>query len=616
MKNESEDSTRRTSEREKWNNKIEYCLSIIGYLVGLGNLWRFPYICMRNGGGAFLIPFLFFLIFCGIPLFFVETAMGQFSGKGLLHVWDICPMFKGLGFGFMVPTLMWNVYYTTILGWALYYIGNSFISPLPWTTCNNEWNSPNCALDSSFIGRQGNPNTFSYLDTNATDNITHRLNITSSLLLTNQNVSWITAQEEFWQNNVLQMSSGIHEIGHLNWRMILCLFGGWVLIGLCIFKGVKSVGKVVYVTATLPYILLTIILIRGLTLDGSINGVIQYLQPDFSKLLNAQIWIEAAVQVCYSLGPGSGILITQASFNKFDNNCIRDSIMFSCISEFTSIFSGLVIFTVLGYMAGQLSIPLENIVKGGPGLAFIVYPEALSKLPGENVWSCIFFVMILCVGLDSHFVTVEAVIGVFTDSFQRLRRRSDLFTVAWCFGSFVLGLIFCTQGGIYIFQLVDWYVNALSLAIMGFLECIILGWIYGMERFSKDVNQMLGRGVPIFFRVCIMFVTPLIMFVLIMSTLIGYQPPTYGSYKYPTAAATIGTMLSILPIVPIFIFALVAIIKAEGDSIYKKIANALKPTSQWKPVGQDYEAVCKKKDITDMNLLEKIKLNLLGETNV
>ncbi|CAG2256720.1 DAT [Mytilus edulis] len=307
--------------------------------------------------------------------------------------------------------------------------------------------------------------------------------------------------------------------------------------------------RVVYVTATLPYILLTIILIRGLTLDGSINGVILYLRPDFSKLLKTQIWIEAALQVCYSLGPGSGILITQASFNKFDNNLIRDSIMFSMISEFTSIFSGLVIFTVLGFMAGEMSIPLEKIVKGGPGLAFIVYPEALSKLPGENVWSCIFFVMILCVGLDSHFVTVEALIGVFTDGFHRLRNRRELVTVAWCLGSFVLGLIFCTQ-------------------------------------------------------------------VLIISTLIGYQPPTYGSYKYPKVAATIGMMLSILPIVPIVIFALVAIIQAEGDSIYKKIANALKPTSQWKPVNQEYEAVCKENNVTNMNALEKIKLNLLGETNI
>ncbi|XP_071124568.1 sodium- and chloride-dependent glycine transporter 1-like [Mytilus edulis] len=616
MKNKGTDSTRRIHERGKWNNKIEYSLSIIGFLVGLGNLWRFPYICMRNGGGAFLIPFLFFLIFCGIPLFFIETAMGQFSGKGMLQVWDICPMFKGLGFGFLVPNLMWNVYYTVIFGWALYYIGNSFISPLPWTTCDNEWNSHSCALDSSFIGRLGNPDTFSYLDTNGTDNATRHLNITSSLTLTNQNVSWITAQEEFWQINVLQMSTGVHEIGHLNWRMILCLLGGWVLIGLCIFKGVKSVGKVVYVTATLPYILLTIILIRGLTLDGSINGVILYLRPDFSKLLKTQIWIEAALQVCYSLGPGSGILITQASFNKFDNNLIRDSIMFSMISEFTSIFSGLVIFTVLGFMAGEMSIPLEKIVKGGPGLAFIVYPEALSKLPGENVWSCIFFVMILCVGLDSHFVTVEALIGVFTDGFHRLRNRRELVTVAWCLGSFVLGLIFCTQGGIYIFQLIDWYVAALSLPIISFLECILLGWIYGMERFSKDVNLMLGRGIPIFFRVCIMFVTPLIMFVLIISTLIGYQPPTYGSYKYPKVAAAIGMMLSILPVVPIVIFALVAIIQAEGDSVYKKIANALKPTSQWKPVNQEYEAVCKENNVNNMNALEKIKLNLLGETNI
>ncbi|CAG2250495.1 Sodium- and chloride-dependent GABA transporter 2,Sodium- and chloride-dependent taurine transporter,Sodium-dependent dopamine transporter,Sodium-dependent proline transporter,Sodium-and chloride-dependent glycine transporter 2,Sodium-dependent noradrenaline transporter,Sodium- and chloride-dependent betaine transporter,Sodium-dependent neutral amino acid transporter SLC6A17,Sodium-dependent serotonin transporter,Sodium- and chloride-dependent GABA transporter 3,Sodium- and chloride-dependent glycine trans len=551
---------------------------------------------------AFLIPFFICLVFCGIPLFFLETAVGQFTGQGTLHVWEVCPIFKGVGVGMLISMTIFCIYYNIIMAWSLYYIASSFAVPLPWTSCNNEWNSEYCTDDRSTL--------------NLTSQVMQGINSTNST------PNWITAQEEFWQEDVLGMSSGIEEIGTINWKLMLCLLGAWVVVGLCIIKGVKSLGKVVYVTATIPYILLTVILVRGLTLDGSIDGIKVYLSPDFSKLLELQVWLEAAIQVFYSLGPGWGPLFTMASFNKFNNNCLRhgtdyysDSVLLSLAGEGTSLYSGFIIFTVLGFMSTSFSLPIDKLVKSGPGLGFIVYPEALAQLPGQNVWAFIFFVMLLTVGLDSQFAYCEAVIVACTDKFKKLRKRRILFVVAFCIANFLLGLIMVTQGGIFVFQLVDWYIAAFSPAVFGLIECIVFGWIYGFDRFSKDVHLMLGRGIPMFFRICICFITPAILLGLFVYSLTSYKPPSYGSYEYPLLAAVFGTFLSILPLIPIPICAVGIVLHAPGDTLKDKIATALKPTPKWKPVSKELQDSYYDSDSeSSRSLIETIKLNVMGRT--
>ncbi|XP_052094516.1 sodium- and chloride-dependent glycine transporter 1-like [Mytilus californianus] len=596
---ESSVSENEVIERGVWSRKIEYLLSVLGYIVGLGNLWRFPYICLRNGGGAFLIPFFICLVFCGIPLFFLETAVGQFTGQGTLHVWEVCPIFKGVGVGMIISMTIFCIYYNVIMAWSLYYIASSFAVPLPWTTCTNEWNSQYCTDDRSTL--------------NLTTHVSQGIN--STVVLMNSTQNWITAQEEFWQESVLGMTSGIEEIGTINWKLMLCLLAAWVVVGLCIIKGVKSLGKVVYVTATIPYILLTVILIRGITLDGSINGIIVYLSPDFSKLLELQVWLEAVIQVFYSLGPGWGPLFTMASFNKFNNNCLRDSVLLSLAGEGTSLYSGFIIFTVLGFMSTSFSVPIDKLVKSGPGLGFIVYPEALAQLPGQNVWAFIFFVMLLTVGLDSQFAYCEAVIVACTDRFKKLRKRRILFVIAFCIANFLLGLIMVTQGGIFVFQLVDWYIAAFSPAVFGLIECIVFGWIYGFDRFSKDVHLMLGRGIPIFFRICICFITPTFLLGLFVYSLTSYKPPTYGSYEYPPLAAAFGTFLSVLPLMPIFICAFGVVLHAPGETLKDKFATALKPTPKWKPVSKELQDSYYDSDSeSNRSLIEKIKLNVMGRT--
>ncbi|OWF45690.1 Sodium- and chloride-dependent glycine transporter 1 [Mizuhopecten yessoensis] len=397
LEQSSNDSSSRSSSagssdetsRGNWSGRLDFLLSCIGYAIGLGNIWRFPYLCYKNGGGAFLIPYTIFLVLCGIPLFFMEVIFGQFVSLSPITIWRICPLFKGVGYGMVIISGIVCVYYNIIISWTIYYLYHSLRAVLPWSMCNNPWNTDLCYVRTGL-------------------NATSPVNITTTTLAGNvavavQNVTkMMTASEEFWERHVLRRTSGIHDMGELRWDLFICLFIAWVVIFLCLCKGVKSSGKVVYFTATFPYLVLLILLVRGLTLPGAGSGIKFYLIPDFNKLKDFQVWGDAAVQIFYSIGPAWGGLITMASYNKFHNNCYRDAMIVPFINCGTSIFAGLVIFSVLGFMAHETGVDIANVVTHGPGLAFVAYPEAMTTLPISPLWAVLFFLMLFTVGLDTQ----------------------------------------------------------------------------------------------------------------------------------------------------------------------------------------------------------------------
>ncbi|CAG2225029.1 Sodium-dependent serotonin transporter,Sodium-dependent dopamine transporter,Sodium-and chloride-dependent glycine transporter 2,Sodium-dependent noradrenaline transporter [Mytilus edulis] len=447
------------------------------------------------------------LIFGGLPLFYMELALGQFQRCGCLTVWKrICPALKGIGLAIVVIATYVSWYYNTIIAWAVFYFFSAMASDVPWKSCNNSWNSiDKCVV---YEGRGAVQNTIDSkhllnisLENNANNSVT-----LNPLNLTIANVTNITivddtktATEEFFEYQVLGLNyaDALEDVGGVNWILALCLFGVFIIVYFAMWRGVKSSGKAVWITATMPYAVLIILLVRGCMLSGSWKGIMYYLTPDWNKLLETRIWIAAAAQIFFSLGPGFGVLLALSSYNKLDNNCYRDALLTSTINCITSFLAGFVVFSVLGHMSHMSGKTVDNVARDDVGLIFIVYPEALSSLELSPFWAILFFFMLITLGLD-------------------------------------------TTGGIYVVQLLDVFGAPISIIFVVFLESVAVSWIYGVERFSNDIQSMLGFRPGIFWRICWTTISPLFLFTLFIMSLAQPMPPQYGTYDFPTWSYTLG----------------------------------------------------------------------------
>ncbi|KAL4221043.1 hypothetical protein ACF0H5_019305 [Mactra antiquata] len=568
--------------RGKWKNQYEFIFSCIGCLVGLGNIWRFPYLCYKNGGGAFLVPYFVFMILCAIPIFFLEMAYTQFSNLGPGKAWICVPLFRGVGFGMVAMTSIVAIYYTVIMAWTLYYFVMSFSSRLPWSHCENSWNTDACYSRVVPFYSLSNVNV---TDANYTMNASY---IVPKATTGNSTIERKTSSEEFWERNVLQLTSGIQEPGNLRWQLVLALLAAWLVVFLCLIKGVKSSGKVMYVAATMPYLLLLVLLIRGCTLDGALDGFLFYAVPKWEKLGEFSVWGEAAVQIFYSAGLGWGGISTLASFNDFHNNVLKDAIILPILDGLTSFFAGCVIFVNLGYMAHSANLPIEDVVSQGPGIAFMVYPEALAQLPLPQLWSVLFFVMLFVVGLDSQIVHVQTITSAFIDSFpKQLMKRKLQVTAVTCLILFVLGLSCVTQGGVYVLQILDWYCASIAVMFLALSEVVGLAWVYGIRRFYSDIELMLGHRLSPIWRIFWQFITPgIIMFVWVFN-LGQLSPVTYGTVTYPTWSLAVGWVISFFSLVPFPVCVCRELMKAEGNTLIEKLRQSIKPSDDWKPANPD-----------------------------
>ncbi|CAB4058286.1 SLC6A1 [Lepeophtheirus salmonis] len=359
--------------RGGWDNKWDFLFSCISVSVGLGNVWRFPYLCYKNGGGTFLLIYFIAMFACGIPIFFQEVAIGQYLGSGgLTMVGQLVPILQGVGYATMTIVFFLDIYYCIIIAWTLFYLIQTFINfpNLPWGTCDNYWNSEYC-----FNGDH---------ESNAT--------ILKKHLANNLTKSPV---EEYWDRRVLNITGGIEDVGGIQWELFGTLVCGWVIVYLIICKGLHSSGKVIWFTAIFPYVVMTVLLIRSVTLPGASIGLWRYVTPVWDKLYDSETWIDSATQIFFAYSIGTGALPALGSYNKFYHNCIKDSIITCFVNTGTCLFAGCVTFSILGHMAHNQGISIEKVVNSGPGLVFVTYPEVVLKLPGGSFWAVIFFVMLV-----------------------------------------------------------------------------------------------------------------------------------------------------------------------------------------------------------------------------
>ncbi|KAK2870435.1 hypothetical protein Q8A67_024827 [Cirrhinus molitorella] len=536
--------------RDGWDSKVEYFLAQVGFSVGLGNVWRFPYLCHQNGGGAFILLYVLLMGLVGVPLFFLELAAGQSIRQGSIGVWrHISPKLVGIGYSSCVVCFFVALYYNVIIGWSIFYMGSSFQYPLPWENCPTEGNGTvkECAASS--------PTAY------------------------------------FWYRKALDITDSIDETGEFNPIITGCLLAAWAIVCLAMYKGIKSTGKVMYFSSVFPYVVLLCFLIRGVTLDGASEGIKFMFYPRLEIWADVQVWRQAATQVFFALGLGFGSVIAYSSYNPRNNNCHRDAFTVSGVNFMTSVLATLVVFAVLGFraktiatecvkrnmraalevMSGadllinasdvdsitlneyeewyriqgqQLNISacsLEDELKQGvegTGLAFIAFTEAMTLFPGSPFWSVLFFLMLLNLGLSTMFGTMAGILTPLTDTFKTLRKRKFIFTVCSCAVGFLIGLIFTQRCGNYFVTMFDDYSATLPLIMVVIFQTISVAWVYGADRFLEDLRQMLDRPVSVVYKYLWKYVCPVAMVGLLGASLLKMvlEHPTYTAWNREKAS--------------------------------------------------------------------------------
>ncbi|KAH6922676.1 hypothetical protein HPB50_017628 [Hyalomma asiaticum] len=574
-------------ERGQWGSKAEFILSCIGLSVGIGNIWRFPFLAYQNGGGAFLLPYVILMLLVGKPMYFMEVAVGQFTSLGPMSMWRCLPIAKGVGAAMVVVSLIVAVYYNVILAYTVFYMAQSFRSVLPWEDCFEWWGADpeTCYVRTSNVERCVS------VEGNLVREYMNVTNVTNGVLIVANNLTAIvptdvftsrydnctnatqTASQQFWERYVLNITSGIDDLGVIRWDLTLCLLASWVVVFLCLMKGV------VYFTATFPYLVLIILLVKGATLPGAVEGIKYFIIPEWHRLLEIDIWRKAAEQLFYSLGISWGGIIMFGSYNKFSNPVHRDALFVSTMDFITSIIGGIVIFSVLGNMSTELGIDIKDVAKAGQGLAFVAYPEALSRLVVPQLWSFLFFFMLFLLGLDSEFALLETFLTAFYDEFPRSRQYKIPLTFGICLLCFLVGLPCVTQGGQYVLNLMDTYAGGGAVLFIAICEIVGLMWFYGVSRFCADLKLMLGHDIGWYWKASWLVFSPCILGFLFIYGLVQHKPITYDDVvTYPTWADGIGWLLAMLSMAQIPIWGTIILVKN-----WKNPRKAFQPERRWGP---------------------------------
>ncbi len=432
-------------QRENWGSRSGFVLAAIGSAVGLGNLWGFPYKVYSYGGGAFLIPYVIAMLLIGIPLLIAEFSLGHLTQRATPDAFGrVNRKFAFVGWWQIILSFIIITYYAVILAYCVSFLGYSihgiFKGSLPWA---------------------------------------------------GEGVEGVKKAKDFFFGDYLNFNKSF-TLGRLQFHIVGTLIITWLAMYLCIFRGVKLVSKVVMWTVPLPWLMLLILTIRGLTLEGAVQGLEYYLEPNWGNLADPVTWRWGFGQMFFSMSLAFGIMITYSSFLHRKSDINNNAAIIGLADMGTSFVAGLAVFATLGGMAyastlAGAAVPVEKVVGGGPGLAFVAFPYALAQLPHAAWFSALFFASLLLLGIDSAFSITESVLASIVDKTGWNRGRT---LIGLSVVGLLIGVLFCTQGGLTWLGTFDDFINGTwGITLTALLECFVLGWLFRLRRLRRHANE-------------------------------------------------------------------------------------------------------------------------------
>ena len=498
-------------QRESWETRGAFILAAIGSAVGLGNLWRFPYELYDHGGGAFLIPYVIAVFVIGVPMLILEFSLGHFTQRAAPDAFGRChKRLEFVGWWSIILGFVIITFYTVILAYCFSFLWFSIKGivtggDLPWAG----------------VGLEG-----------------------------------VEKAKSFFNNDYLGKIEG-PALGRIRWNIFTPLVVTWVAMYLCIFRGVKLVGKIVWLTVPLPWLMLLILTVRGLTLEGSIEGLAYYLNPDWSELAKASTWRFAFGQAFFSLSLAfGGVMITYASFLHRKSDLNNNAAIISLADFCTSFVAGLAVFATLGGMAfvtrqAGHPVAMQNVAEGGPALAFVAFPYALAQLPYSAWFSFVFFFALVTLGIDSAFSITESVLAALVD--KTGWRRSIVLPVVSVVGG-VISILYITEGGLnWLGVIGDFIDGTWGIAFLGLLECIVIGWLWRVDLLRRHANGRSDWRLGKWWEYLIRIFIPLVLCSLFFWSLFDDMTREEGLLRAPDGSWILSNCvgLSVMAIVPI-----------------------------------------------------------------
>lgn len=484
----------RFNDRGQWKSQFGFVLAAVGSAIGLGNIWRFSYMAYENGGGAFLIPYLVALFTAGIPLLLLEFAIGhERIGSAPLAYHKVTKNSEWLGW-WAVTFVMFGIvlYYIVIISWCLNYFVLSF------------------------------------------------------------DLGWGESPNDFFFKKFLMITEGPHVIGQIRWPILIGTLVIWLINSIIVYRGVgNGIELANKIFMPLLFVLTIILVLWSLNLEGSLIGIKEYVRPDFSKLLDSKVWIDAYSQIFFTLSLGFGIMIAYASYLPHKSDISKSAVLTGLINSGFSLLAGFGTFAIVGYMATLQHKEISDVVTQSIGLAFVAYPKALSTMPGGNIFGALFFFSLVVAGLSSSISITEAFVSALSDKFGYNRKRLIIFL---SFLGFLGSLIFTTRGGLFWLDIVDHFLTHYGLVVVGIIECIIVGWLFDFDLLRNHVNSVSSIKMGKWWNYLVKFFIPLVLTGILLVDISQEVRKPYGDYSW-SSLLLIGVMWVLVTLTVGFIFA-------------------------------------------------------------
>lgn len=463
-------SASNTTNRETFSGRGVFILAAIGSAVGLGNIWRFPYVTYDNGGGAFIIPYLVALLTAGIPLLFLDYALGhKYRASAPLAFRRFSKNFETFGWWQVLINVIIGIYYAVILGWAA---------------------------------------TYTYYSLNS---------------------AWGANPADFFFKEFLQMADGagvsLDFVGTVTGPLIAVWVGILVILALGVQKGI---GKVSALFMPLLTIMFIVLVITALFLPGAEKGLNALFTPNWEKLKDPSVWIAAYGQIFFSLSICFGIMITYSSYLKKKTDLTSSGLVVGFANSSFELLAGIGVFAALGFMATAGGKEVSEVATSGIGLAFIAFPAIIDQAPFGSAIGVLFFGSLLFAGITSLISILEVIIAAVQDKLELGRVKAA--TIVCIPMGIVSILLFGTTTGLPVLDVLDKFVNSFGIVAVAFFSLVAISFSKKLSVLSDHLNEVSSFKLGVVWRVLVGGVIPVVLGYMLFSEVFKVLSEGYGGY--------------------------------------------------------------------------------------